>query len=118
VHSGDVVLIPYGWHGPSMAAPGYHLYYLNVMAGPGAREWRVRDDPAHGWHGPSIAAPGHHLYYLNVMAGPGAERAWRIVDDPEHSWIRGTWADEDVDPRLPLTSPPADPTSQNGATRP
>jgi 5-deoxy-glucuronate isomerase len=49
VRSGDVVLIPYGWHGPSMAAPGYDLYYLNVMAGPGAREWAVRDDPAHGW---------------------------------------------------------------------
>jgi 5-deoxy-glucuronate isomerase len=32
-----------------MAAPGYDLYYLNVMAGPGAREWLVRDDPAHGW---------------------------------------------------------------------
>ena len=30
------VLIPHGWHGPSMAAPGYDLYYLNVMAGPGA----------------------------------------------------------------------------------
>jgi 5-deoxy-glucuronate isomerase len=49
VHSGDVVLIPHGWHGPSMAAPGYHLYYLNVMAGPGEREWRSCDDPAHGW---------------------------------------------------------------------
>jgi 5-deoxy-glucuronate isomerase len=49
VRSGDVVLIPHGWHGPSMAAPGYDLYYLNVMAGPGAREWLVRDDPAHGW---------------------------------------------------------------------
>ena len=49
VRTGDVVLIPYGWHGPSMAAPGYDLYYLNVMAGPGAREWLVRDDPAHGW---------------------------------------------------------------------
>ena len=34
VRSGDVVLIPYGWHGPSMAVPGYDLYYLNVMAGP------------------------------------------------------------------------------------
>jgi 5-deoxy-glucuronate isomerase len=44
-----VVLIPYGWHGPSMAAPGYDLYYLNVMAGPGAREWLIRDDPAHAW---------------------------------------------------------------------
>ncbi|WP_230858825.1 5-deoxy-glucuronate isomerase [Actinoplanes aureus] len=49
VRSGDVVLIPYGWHGPSMAAPGYDLYYLNVMAGPGDRQWLVQDDPAHGW---------------------------------------------------------------------
>ncbi|MCI0584259.1 MAG: 5-deoxy-glucuronate isomerase, partial [Chloroflexi bacterium] len=38
------------WHGPSMAAPGYDLYYLNVMAGPGPeRAWRVTDDPAHAW---------------------------------------------------------------------
>jgi len=50
VRSGDVVLIPYGWHGPSMAVPGYDLYYLNVMAGPGdERAWRICDDPAHGW---------------------------------------------------------------------
>jgi len=49
VRSGDVVLIPYGWHGPSMAAPGYDLYYLNVMAGPGERAWLIRDDPAHAW---------------------------------------------------------------------
>ncbi|MEV0896112.1 5-deoxy-glucuronate isomerase [Actinoplanes sp. NPDC049802] len=67
VRSGDVVLIPYGWHGPSMAAPGYDLYYLNVMAGPGERRWLVRDDPAHGW-------------------------------------VRGRWAAERVDSRLPLTS--------------
>jgi 5-deoxy-glucuronate isomerase len=45
-----VVLIPHGWHGPSMATPGYDLYYLNVMAGPGTkREWLISDDPAHGW---------------------------------------------------------------------
>jgi len=50
VRSGDVVLIPHGWHGPSMAAPGYDLYYLNVMAGPGEeRAWNITDDPAHGW---------------------------------------------------------------------
>jgi 5-deoxy-glucuronate isomerase len=65
VRSGDVVLIPHGWHGPSMAAPGYDLYYLNVMAGPGEREWRSCDDPAHGW-------------------------------------VRGTWAGQPQDPRLPL----------------
>jgi len=50
VHTGDVVLIPDGWHGPSMAAPGYDLYYLNVMAGPAAeRAWLISDDPAHAW---------------------------------------------------------------------
>ncbi|GAB7052427.1 5-deoxy-glucuronate isomerase [Catenuloplanes indicus] len=65
VRSGEIVLVPYGWHGPSMAAPGYDLYYLNVMAGPGARAWLIRDDP-------------------------------------EHAWIRGTWADQEIDPRLPF----------------
>ena len=58
----------------------------------------------HGWHGPSMAAPGYDLYYVNVMAGPGKERAWLICDDPTHGWVRDTWADQQVDPRLPLTS--------------
>jgi 5-deoxy-glucuronate isomerase len=67
VRSGDAVLVPHGWHGPSMAAPGYDLYYLNVMAGPGERVWRFRDDPA-------------------------------------HAWIRGTWATQPLDARLPMTT--------------
>jgi 5-deoxy-glucuronate isomerase len=50
VRTGDVVLVPHGWHGPSMAVPGYDLYYLNVMAGPSAeRSWLIRDDPDHAW---------------------------------------------------------------------
>ncbi|MET9645946.1 5-deoxy-glucuronate isomerase [Streptomyces syringium] len=50
VRSGDAVLIPDGWHGPSMAAPGHDMYYLNVMAGPGAeREWLICDHPDHAW---------------------------------------------------------------------
>ncbi|MEW2521872.1 5-deoxy-glucuronate isomerase [Actinacidiphila alni] len=50
VRTGDAVLIPDGWHGPSMAVPGYDMYYLNVMAGPGAeRAWLISDDPAHAW---------------------------------------------------------------------
>ncbi|HEY6738531.1 MAG TPA: 5-deoxy-glucuronate isomerase [Actinopolymorphaceae bacterium] len=50
VRSGDVVAIPHGWHGPSMAVPGYDLYYLNVMAGPSdERAWLICDDPEHGW---------------------------------------------------------------------
>ena len=50
VRTGDVALVPFGYHGPAAAAPGYDLYYLNVMAGPEAeRTWRITDDPAHAW---------------------------------------------------------------------
>ena len=50
VTDGDTVLIPHGWHGPSIASPSHHMYYLNVMAGPGAgRAWGISDDPNHGW---------------------------------------------------------------------
>jgi 5-deoxy-glucuronate isomerase len=50
VRSGDVVLVPHGWHGPAVAAPDAELYYLNVMAGPGPeRAWLICDDPVHGW---------------------------------------------------------------------
>ncbi|MFI8853585.1 5-deoxy-glucuronate isomerase [Streptomyces sp. 891-h] len=50
VRGGDAVLIPDGWHGPSMAAPGHDMYYLNVMAGPGVdRSWLICDHPEHAW---------------------------------------------------------------------
>ena len=50
VRTDDVVLVPHGWHGPAVAAPDADLYYLNVMAGPGAeRVWLICDDPAHSW---------------------------------------------------------------------
>lgn len=42
---GDLVLVPRGYHTVS-AAPGYDVYYLNVMAGP-HREWRITFDPDH-----------------------------------------------------------------------
>jgi 5-deoxy-glucuronate isomerase len=73
VRSGDTVLVPYGYHGPSMAAPG------------------------------------HHLYYLNVLAGPPAARSMAFCDDPAHTWIRGSWAGQQPDPRLPLTGVPERP---------
>ena len=69
VRTGDVVLVPYGWHGPAVAAPDADLYYLNVMAGPGAeRAWLICDDPAHahvrdGW---ATQAPDPRL----PMGGP------------------------------------------------
>lgn len=50
VRTGDVVLVPHGWHGPAIAPPDADLYYLNVMAGPGTeRSWLICDDPAHAW---------------------------------------------------------------------
>ncbi len=50
VRDNDVVLVPHGYHGPSIAAPGYPMYYLNVMAGPANdRALAFCDDPAHAW---------------------------------------------------------------------
>jgi len=40
-------MVPRGYH-PVAAAPGYELYYLNVMAGP-RRTWKFHDDPDHVW---------------------------------------------------------------------
>jgi Uncharacterized enzyme involved in inositol metabolism len=50
VHDGDVVVMPFGYHGPAAAAPGYDLYYLNVMAGPSEDAvWLMTDDPKYAW---------------------------------------------------------------------
>jgi 5-deoxy-glucuronate isomerase len=98
------------------------IYYFEIAAGPDAQPgfgfMRTSSSPGHeidlleevhdrdlvlvpyGWHGPCVAAPGFDMYYLNVMAGPGAERAWKISDHPDHAWVRGTWADQEPDPRL------------------
>jgi 5-deoxy-glucuronate isomerase len=50
VRDSDIVLCPCGYHGPSVAVPGHHMYFLNVMAGPGSeRIWQATDDPAQTW---------------------------------------------------------------------
>ena len=50
VADGDVFLFPRGYHGPCVAAPGYPLYYLNVMAGPAdERRMEIADDPEQAW---------------------------------------------------------------------
>ncbi|WP_058234661.1 5-deoxy-glucuronate isomerase [Devriesea agamarum] len=50
VRTGDVVLVPHGWHGPCAAAPGHDMYYLNVMAGPDdERAWNITDHPDQTW---------------------------------------------------------------------
>ena len=102
------------------------IYYFEIAAGPhgepGLGFMRTSSSPGHpidiceevhdrdavlvpyGWHGPCVAAPGYDMYYLNVMAGPSAERAWKISDHPDQTWVRGTWADQDVDPRLTIST--------------
>lgn len=47
VHDGDTATIKSGYH-PVVAAPGYRLYYLWVMAGRG-REMAPYLDPRHAW---------------------------------------------------------------------
>jgi 5-deoxy-glucuronate isomerase len=47
IRDGTLVLVPRGYH-PAVVAPGYDLYYLNVMAGP-VREWHFTEDPDHAW---------------------------------------------------------------------
>ena len=47
VRDGDVVAIPSGYH-PVVAAPGYTLYYLWVMAGEG-RQLAPFFDARHAW---------------------------------------------------------------------
>ncbi|WP_034483391.1 5-deoxy-glucuronate isomerase [Actinomadura oligospora] len=76
VRTGDVVLIPHGWHGPSMAVPGHDLYYLNVMAGPGEeRAWKICDDPAHTWiRGTWADLPADPRLPMSSAAGPEGER--------------------------------------------
>jgi len=50
VRSDDVFLVPRGFHGPCMASPDAAMWYLNVLAGPGAeRSMAISDDPAHAW---------------------------------------------------------------------
>ena len=50
VSTGDTICIPYGYHGPTMAAPGYDLYFLNVLAGDAQpRTMAFCDDPHHAW---------------------------------------------------------------------
>jgi 5-deoxy-glucuronate isomerase len=43
----DVVLVPEGYH-PVVATPGYHVYYLNALAG-SAQSLANSDDPQHAW---------------------------------------------------------------------
>ena len=47
VRDGELVLVPEGYH-PVVAAHGYDVYYLNVLAG-SARSMAASDDPDYAW---------------------------------------------------------------------
>jgi 5-deoxy-glucuronate isomerase len=47
VRDGDLVLVPEGYH-PVVAAHGYNVYYLNLLAG-SAHSMAASDDPDYGW---------------------------------------------------------------------
>jgi len=48
IENDDAVVIPRGYH-PVVAAPGYQLYYLWVLAGEERRYGAWSDDPKHRW---------------------------------------------------------------------
>jgi 5-deoxy-glucuronate isomerase len=69
----DIVLVPHGYHGPCAAAPGYPMYYLNVMAGPAAeRAWAFCDDPTHAWIRDSWAGQATDPRLPATSAAPAA----------------------------------------------
>ena len=74
VKDGDVFLIPRGYHGPTLAAPGYTMYYLNVMAGPAERAWRTCTDPTHEW-----------LWELLAELGPDPRCPLTTADGPANT---------------------------------
>lgn len=90
---------------PSRTGFGMHRTY--TTDGEIDEDVAVRDGDAflipRGYHGPCVAAPGYPMYYLNVLAGPAPERSMAFCDDPAHSWVRDSWADQQTDPRCPMT---------------
>ena len=91
---------------PSRTGFGFHRTYTDD--GTIDEDVTVRDGDVflipRGYHGPCVAAPGYPMYYLNVLAGPGDERSMGFCDDPAHTWVRDSWADQELDPRCPVTT--------------
>jgi 5-deoxy-glucuronate isomerase len=110
---GESVLEEIYWFEVAGDGPAYQQVYGTSSVLAEVRTGDVVLIPS-GWHGPSMAAPGYDLYYLNVMAGPGAERSWLICDDPAHAWVRGTWAEQEIDPRLPFGTAQHEPRGPRG----
>jgi glutamate-1-semialdehyde 2,1-aminomutase len=74
VRDDDVFLVPKGYHGPSVAVPGHHMYFLNVLAGPSPqRTMQFCDDPQQHWVRALVARPGDRPAVAHdVVWGPDA----------------------------------------------
>ena len=87
---------------------GNGLFRVYTVDGSTDETVNIRDGDVYvvpqGYHGPSAALPEYPMYFLNVLAGPGAERTMAYCDDPSHHWIRQAWAEQEQDPRCPMTS--------------
>lgn len=57
-----------------------------------------------GYH-PFTAIHGDDAYYLNALAGD--RRTMACSFDPDLDWVRATWADMELDPRVPFVPPRA-----------
>ncbi|MCW2878581.1 MAG: myo-inositol catabolism IolB protein [Sphaerisporangium sp.] len=107
VSCGDVVLVPHGYHGPSMAAPGYDLYYLNVLAGPAAkRSMAFCDDPRHAWIRSSWEGQAVDPRVPMTSAGNGSA--------PGRSASNGGTSPAEGDPREPSRGHGVSPSPLNG----
>ena len=94
--------------GPHGDPTGSGLFRLYTVDGSHDETISVFDQDTYlvpeGYHGPTVANPEYPMYFLNVLAGPGADRTMAFCDDPAQHWIRESWAIQDQDPRLPMTS--------------
>ncbi|MEV6772469.1 5-deoxy-glucuronate isomerase [Nocardia sp. NPDC051030] len=97
-----------GRDGITTSPEGFGMHRTYTVDGELDENVAVRDGDVflvpHGYHGPCIAAPGYSMYYLNVLAGPAPERSMAFCDDPAHAWVRAQWAEEELDPRCPVTN--------------
>ncbi|MDQ1288391.1 MAG: 5-deoxy-glucuronate isomerase [Actinomycetota bacterium] len=83
----DVVLAPYGYHGPGAASPGYPLYALSVLAGPGPeRSMDSCDDPAHAWVRETwpVTAADPRVPFTTVVSSVGSTGAMNLGHLRDH----------------------------------
>ncbi len=75
VQDSHLVLSPEGYH-PVVAAPGYHCYYLNMLAG-SAQSLAAVDDPAHAWVKETLIEKDARLPLVSMQMEEGTQQEVR-----------------------------------------